>query len=70
MRKLLMAAVTAFAVLVSHQSAQAEAVQIKKDSLALNGNLSLASGKTVKDGVVLITHGTLAHNGMEVIKVM
>lgn len=65
-----MTAVTAFAVLVSHHGAQAEAVQIKKDGLALNGNLAPAGGKTVKDGVVLITHGTLAHNGMEVIKAM
>lgn len=70
MRKLLLAAVAAVAVLGSHQNAQAEAVQIKQGGLALNGNLSLASGKTVKDGVVLITHGTLAHNGMEVIKAM
>lgn len=70
MRKFLVAAVAAFALLVSHLNAQAESVQIKKDGLALNGNLSLATGKTVKDGVVLITHGTLAHNGMEVIKAM
>lgn len=70
MRKLILAAIAAVAVLGSHQNAQAEAVQIKKDSLALNGNLAMASGKSVKDGVVLITHGTLAHNGMEVIKAM
>jgi pimeloyl-ACP methyl ester carboxylesterase len=70
MRNLLLAAVAAVAVLGSHQNAQAEAVQIKQGGLALNGNLSLASGKTVKDGVVLITHGTLAHNGMEVVKAM
>ncbi|MDO8606217.1 MAG: hypothetical protein Q7R40_06755 [Phaeospirillum sp.] len=52
MKKLL----PAVAVLASHQGAQAEdkAVQIKRDGLGLNGNLSLASGKTVKDGVMLL----------------
>lgn len=35
--------------------------------LTLTANLELAGGKTVKDGVVLLTHGTLAHNKMEII---
>jgi len=72
MRKLLLAAVAAISMLGPHQNAQAEdkAIQIKRGGLTLNGNLSLASGNIVKDGVVLITHGTLAHNGMEVIKAM
>lgn len=72
MKKLLLAAVAAIAVLVTQQTASAEdkAVQIKQGGLTLNGTLSLASGKAVKDGVVLITHGTLAHNGMEVVKAM
>lgn len=33
----------------------------------LAANLELADGKTVEDGVVLLTHGTLAHNQMEII---
>lgn len=72
MRKLLLAAVAAIAILGVHQNASAgdKTVQIKQGGFMLNGTLSLASGKTVKDGVVLITHGTLAHNGMEVIKAM
>ena len=49
-------------------SVQAEEVTTKLDGLTLRGNLELASGKSVKDGVVLITHGTLAHNSMELIK--
>ncbi len=46
----------------------AEEVTTKLDNLTLRGNLELATGKSVKDGVVLITHGTLAHNNMELIK--
>lgn len=45
-----------------------EAVTAKHGGLTLNGRLVTADGKNLKDGVVLITHGTLAHNGMEVIK--
>lgn len=72
MRKSLLAAAAAIAVLLTYQTASAEdkAVQTRQGNLTLNGNLALAAGKTVKDGVVLITHGTLAHNGMEVVKAM
>lgn len=45
-------------------------MQITHNGLVLNANLSLASGKTLKDGAVLITHGTLAHNGMLLIQKM
>ncbi|MCR4377059.1 MAG: alpha/beta hydrolase [Rhodospirillales bacterium] len=46
----------------------AEDVAIKASSgLALHANLELADGKTMADGVVLLTHGTLAHNKMEII---
>jgi len=48
--------------------AQAMDVSLKNvDGLNLSANLSLADGKTVADGVVLLTHGTLAHNKMEII---
>ena len=48
--------------------ASAEKVQISaKNGLKLNANLVLADGKSLSDGVALITHGTLAHNGMEII---
>lgn len=33
----------------------------------ISANLELAEGKTIKDGVVLLTHGTLAHGKMEII---
>jgi len=35
--------------------------------LTLTANLELADGKSITDQVVLLTHGTLAHNKMEII---
>ena len=46
--------------------AQAAEVELPHAGLTLNGNLELADGRTVPDGVVLITHGTLAHGRMEI----
>ena len=50
--------------------AAAEEVRIKPGALTLNAQLDLASGKALKDGVVLIVHGTLAHNDMETLKTL
>lgn len=44
--------------LMFSQNAFAEAVQIKANGFTVNGDLQLADGKTLKDGVVLFTHGT------------
>ncbi|BBP42294.1 alpha/beta hydrolase [Thiosulfativibrio zosterae] len=44
--------------LMFSQNAFAEAVQIKANGLTVNGDLQLADGKTLQDGVVLFTHGT------------
>lgn len=62
--------ISAFMLLLALLSAPvyAEEVITKLNDLTLRGNLELAAGKTMKDGVVLITHGTLAHNSMELIK--
>jgi pimeloyl-ACP methyl ester carboxylesterase len=62
--------ISAFMLLLVLLSAPvyAEEVITKLNDLTLRGNLELAAGKTMKDGVVLITHGTLAHNSMELIK--
>ncbi|WP_299177157.1 alpha/beta hydrolase [uncultured Neptuniibacter sp.] len=46
--------------------ASAEEVSIKPNNLRLNANL-LLSEESGFSTVVLITHGTLAHNGMEII---
>lgn len=48
-------------------SARAEEVTIPFKGLTLNANLKMAAGKTIKDGAIIITHGTLAHNKMEII---
>jgi len=45
----------------------AQRVEIKPAKLTLNAQLQLAEGKKLSDGIVLLTHGTLAHNGMEII---
>lgn len=46
--------------------AAAENVSLKHRGLALNANLEMAPGKSMKDGVILMTHGTLAHGRMEI----
>lgn len=59
----------AFAAVLSAAVATAEAkeVTLAHKELTLNANLELAAGKKLADGVILITHGSLAHNGMETI---
>ena len=46
----------------------AEEVTLSHQGINLNANLEMASGKTFSDGVILITHGTQAHNGLELIQ--
>lgn len=48
-------------------SAQAKEVTLPFHGLTLNADLSLAPGKNLADGVVLITHGSLAHRDMEML---
>lgn len=49
-------------------NAEAEEVTHRFNGLTLNANLEMAEGKTFGDGMVLILHGYLAHNKMEVIR--
>ena len=56
----------AAAVLMPGRPAPAEEVKINHGGLTLNADLELAGGKTLADGVVLMTHGLLAHKGMEI----
>lgn len=51
-------------------SLSAEDVQIKQGTLALNANLQRVDEQPVNGRVALITHGTLAHNGMEIISTL
>lgn len=48
----------------------AEEIQIKQGSLTLNANLQRIDDAPVSGRVALITHGTLAHNGMEIISTL
>jgi len=48
--------------------AAAAEIKISHDGLTLNALLTEADGKTLKDGVIVIVHGTLAHNAMDTIK--
>ena len=57
----------ALLVLFAAASVQAEEVKTRHRGITLNGNLELADGKALDDGVILIVHGLLAHNGMELI---
>lgn len=47
--------------------ALAETIEIDHNGLTLNAELQLAEGSTLADGVLVLTHGTLAHSGMELI---
>jgi len=47
--------------------AHATETTIPYKGMTLNGNLEMAEGKSLDDGIILITHGTLAHNKMEII---
>ena len=48
-------------------SATAEEIKLEYAGRTLNANFVLADGKGLSDGAILITHGTLAHNRMELI---
>ena len=47
--------------------ALAETIEIEHNGLTLNAELQLAEESTLADGVLVLTHGTLAHSGMELI---
>ncbi|PIW27036.1 MAG: alpha/beta hydrolase [Rhodospirillales bacterium CG15_BIG_FIL_POST_REV_8_21_14_020_66_15] len=70
MRLFRLSALCLVACLAAALPAVAGEVRIKPRSLTLNAHLDLAPGKTLKDGVVLMVHGTLAHNDMETLKTL
>ncbi len=55
---------------LASQAGLAGEVTLEHGNITLNARLELADGKTLKDGVILMTHGTLAHNGMEIIQTL
>lgn len=50
--------------------AVAETVEIQHNGVTLNAELELADGSSLADGVLLLTHGTLAHSRMELISAL
>jgi pimeloyl-ACP methyl ester carboxylesterase len=66
---------TGTTLLISLAMLAAGAAPVRADPVTLNfgdttltGNLELADGKTLADGVALITHGTLGHSKMDIIQ--
>ncbi len=57
----------AFLVIQVAAPVSAEEVKLEHAGLTLNANLSAAQDNWKDGPVLLITHGTLAHNGMEII---
>jgi len=49
---------------------QAEEVKLQQGNLMLNANLQKAGDSWPAGPVILLTHGTLAHNGMEIISTL
>ncbi len=49
---------------------QAEEVTIQHNGLTLNADLNMTEGKTMRDGVILMTHAALQHNRMEIVRVV
>ncbi len=48
-------------------TAETRKVDLSYEGLTLSANLVMADGSSLSENTILITHGTLAHNGMEII---
>lgn len=57
----------AVAVAPAASAVWAEPVQLAYNDIRLNGELTVPEGRSLQDGVVLITHGSLAHHEMEIV---
>lgn len=53
------------ALCTASSTAVAQEVTLQHQGLTLNAELTLAPAKTVSDGVILMTHGALAHRDMD-----
>lgn len=62
--------VLAFALFATFSSVKADEVTVKQGDTELRGELTLADGNAVKDGVILMLHGTLANNKMEIMQAL
>jgi len=55
-------------IFAATSTSSAEDISLRSGGLELNGRLEVADGKSLTDGVILMVHGTLAHNAMETIQ--
>ena len=55
-------------VLLITQAAHAREVFLQHQGLTLNAALDMTEGKSLQNGIILITHGALAHRDMEMLK--
>ena len=62
--------VLALLVLGGAAATSADEVTIKHNGITLNANRMVAEDQSASSQTVLITHGTLAHNGMEIIETL
>lgn len=67
MTRRLFALAALVSMLLGAMPSQGEEVRTRHRGLTLNGSLEFAKDKGLEDGVVLIAHGLLAHNRMELI---
>lgn len=66
-KSLKIAAISSLCLIFALASPEAKEVTLTgPKGLGLSANLELAEGQTLADPVVLLTHGTLAHNKMEI----
>ncbi|WP_300302866.1 alpha/beta fold hydrolase [Ferrovibrio sp.] len=49
---------------------RAEPIRLVQEGRGLDGELKLAGGKALRDGVMVLVHGTLAHNRMEIMQAL
>lgn len=65
-KKYTMTALLGMSISCMSSWAVAEEISINHKGLNLTASLEMAEGKTVKDPIIVLTHGTLAHNKMEI----
>lgn len=63
-----LAGALAFSLFAAFSTVKADEVTVKQGDIELRGDLTLADGKTAKDGVIMMLHGTLANNKMEIMQ--
>jgi len=68
-KRILMAVILSMSILLITPPVMAETdVQTSWNGMLLNANMMISDGGKISDDVVLITHGTLGHGGMETIQ--